>query len=232
LVTSLKPLLFFASKKIPAYESLERQLRNWWIPDPNLDLSEIRELIANHVRINLNYDPDFESPDDMEIEAMNTAFHAIDELIEELEVNLVNYLRLKKYIREVNCHSAYNRLLTDFSDFLRPDELREINNIEARRIFIPEVTRGWPEDVRNGSSIASLLLQGIIKPIGDTPDGKLIEAIAVPWEMIVDILKDEWEQAFRIPPDKWEELIAAAFDRAGYDEVVLTPVIMAATSSQ
>ena len=37
------------------------------------------------------------------------------------------------------------------------------------------------------------------------------------------LLKDNPRLAFEIPSYKWEELIAAAFDYAGYDEVILTP---------
>lgn len=41
--------------------------------------------------------------------------------------------------------------------------------------------------------------------------------------MIVRLLKDDPGQALAISPYKWEELVAAAFDVAGYDEVILTP---------
>lgn len=69
----------------------------------------------------------------------------------------------------------------------------------------------------------TVLVQGVIMPYEETPEGKLIKAVAVPWKMIVHLLKEDLRLAFEIPPYRWEELIAAAFDYAGYDEVILTP---------
>ena len=73
------------------------------------------------------------------------------------------------------------------------------------------------------SDTPMLLLQGVVSPYAETPDGKLVHALAVQWQMIVNHLKKDWRVAFQIPYDKWEEMVAAAFDRAGYDEVILTP---------
>jgi restriction system protein len=36
-------------------------------------------------------------------------------------------------------------------------------------------------------------------------------------------LSKDWRQAFQISPRVWEELIAAAFEQDGYDQVTLTP---------
>ena len=72
-------------------------------------------------------------------------------------------------------------------------------------------------------TLPKLLLQGIITPYAETEEGKLIHALATPWQMIVNHLKRDWNLAYQIPFEKWEELVAAAFDRAGYDEVILTP---------
>lgn len=70
---------------------------------------------------------------------------------------------------------------------------------------------------------AKLLLGAVVEPYGDTSEGQLIRAVAIPWRAIIGLLKRDWSAAYAIPPRKWEELIAAAFDRAGYDEVTLTP---------
>ncbi|MGX1320768.1 restriction system protein [Bradyrhizobium sp. USDA 377] len=40
---------------------------------------------------------------------------------------------------------------------------------------------------------------------------------------MVRVLGQDWTEAFRVPPEKWEEIVAGAFDRAGYDQVTLTP---------
>jgi restriction system protein len=39
----------------------------------------------------------------------------------------------------------------------------------------------------------------------------------------VQRLQSDWTLAYQLPPEKWEEIIAGAFKRARYDEVVLTP---------
>src|SRR2546425_112012 len=72
-------------------------------------------------------------------------------------------------------------------------------------------------------SEAALVVQGVVQPYGSTPEGQLVRAFVLPWRTIVEQLKKDWMQAFKIPPRIWEEMIAAAFDQDGYDEVVLTP---------
>ncbi|MFZ1220084.1 MAG: restriction endonuclease [Chthoniobacterales bacterium] len=70
---------------------------------------------------------------------------------------------------------------------------------------------------------AALLVQGVVQPYGSTSEGELIRALVIPWRTIVERLKKDWSEAFRIPPRLWEEMIAAAFEQDGYDEVILTP---------
>jgi restriction system protein len=70
---------------------------------------------------------------------------------------------------------------------------------------------------------ASLLLQAVIVPGGKTEEGQLIEAVALPWFQIIESLKDDPSLAFQIGPRQWEEIIAGAYDRAGFDDVTLTP---------
>ena len=69
----------------------------------------------------------------------------------------------------------------------------------------------------------TLLVQGVVSPVGATSEGTLIEAVSPVWKMLVSHLRTDPYLAFQIAPRKWEELVAAAFDEAGYDEVVLTP---------
>lgn len=72
-------------------------------------------------------------------------------------------------------------------------------------------------------SEAALLVQGVVEPYAATSEGQLVHAFALPWRTIVTRLKKDWMLAFKIPPRIWEEMIAAAFDQEGYDEVILTP---------
>jgi restriction system protein len=43
------------------------------------------------------------------------------------------------------------------------------------------------------------------------------------WTEIVEQLSSDWARAYELAPAQWEELIAGAFNKANYDEVVLTP---------
>ena len=70
---------------------------------------------------------------------------------------------------------------------------------------------------------ASLLLQAVIIPGARTNEGQLVEAVALPWFDIIESLRRDPSLAFQIKPRKWEEIIAGAYQRAGFDEVILTP---------
>jgi restriction system protein len=58
---------------------------------------------------------------------------------------------------------------------------------------------------------------------GSTSEGDLIEAVAPAWLEIVRQLKVDPDFLFKIDPRKLEELIAGAYHKAGYTDVVLTP---------
>jgi restriction system protein len=68
-----------------------------------------------------------------------------------------------------------------------------------------------------------LSVSSIIIPDREVGEGLLIKSASVVWASIVAELKLDWSRAFEIPPEKWEEIIAGAFDRAGFDQVILTP---------
>jgi restriction system protein len=71
----------------------------------------------------------------------------------------------------------------------------------------------------------NLALHAIIQRYGTTADGELIRAIAPPFlELLKEIERDpKFLFYFTKHPRKFEEFIAAAYDRAGYEEVTLTP---------
>ena len=56
-----------------------------------------------------------------------------------------------------------------------------------------------------------------------TTEGRLIEAVALPWFDIIQLLRNDPSIAFQISPDKWEEIVAGAYRKSGFDEVTLTP---------
>jgi restriction system protein len=73
------------------------------------------------------------------------------------------------------------------------------------------------------AGIAQLLLQAVIVPGARTSEGKLIEAVTIPWFDIIALLKQDPNMAFEISPERWEEIVAGAYHRARFDEVTLTP---------
>jgi restriction system protein len=73
------------------------------------------------------------------------------------------------------------------------------------------------------TSPPQLQITTIIVPGQKTTEGQLVEAVALPWFDIIEILKKDPAAAFQIDPRKWEEIIAGAYKKAGFDEVTLTP---------
>jgi restriction system protein len=77
--------------------------------------------------------------------------------------------------------------------------------------------------VQSIAAISDLLVQTVIVPGEKTAEGILVEAVAIPWFDIIELLKDDPAIAFQIPPHRWEEIIAGAYQKAGFEEVTLTP---------
>ena len=73
------------------------------------------------------------------------------------------------------------------------------------------------------SDTPSLLLQAVIVPGDKTQEGQLVEAVALPWFDIIELLSRDPAVAYQIQARKWEEIIAGAYQRAGFEEVTLTP---------
>lgn len=71
--------------------------------------------------------------------------------------------------------------------------------------------------------ISTLVVSALIIPEAKVADGLSIQTITISWQEIVKHLEKNWDVAHKIPPEKWEEIIAGAFKKEGYDEVVLTP---------
>ncbi len=83
----------------------------------------------------------------------------------------------------------------------------------------------WLNDTPEGqaASVTSLAMQAVVTLGEKTSEGYLIEAVTIPWFEIIEMLKKDSKLAFEIPPRKWEEIVAGAYERAGWDEVTLTP---------
>ena len=99
--------------------------------------------------------------------------------------------------------------------------------IAARRPWTPALgtitVTDTPHPLRTSSPPPQLQIKTIIVPGKKTTDGQLVEAVALPWFDIVEILKKDPSAAFQIDPRTWEEIIAGAYKKAGFEEVTLTP---------
>lgn len=76
-----------------------------------------------------------------------------------------------------------------------------------------------------GLSISSLILPNsqLIVPRRQTAQGILLASTTRLWMEVVRVLSSDWSQAYQIPAERWEQIVAGAFEKAGYDEVTLTP---------
>ncbi len=63
----------------------------------------------------------------------------------------------------------------------------------------------------------------VIVPDKPVTEGILIQSTSLYWTAIVEELKGDWTRAHSIPSRVWEEIVAGAYKKAGFDEVILTP---------
>ena len=73
------------------------------------------------------------------------------------------------------------------------------------------------------SSSTALLMQAVVESESKTDEGIIISAVSLPWLQIVETIKKDPSFAYQISPEKWEEIIAGAYKKSGFDEVILTP---------
>lgn len=87
-------------------------------------------------------------------------------------------------------------------------------------------SRSSPQQISPSNGGPELLLQAEIVHQGDaTNEGVLVRASALPWKEIVGHLARDPKFLFQFvaSPRKFEEFIAACYEKAGFDEVILTP---------
>jgi restriction system protein len=71
--------------------------------------------------------------------------------------------------------------------------------------------------------LPSLTLNAVITTGLRTNEGHLIEAVTIPWFEIIYAISEDPSVAYEVSDRKWEEIIAGAYKRAGFEEVILTP---------
>lgn len=68
-----------------------------------------------------------------------------------------------------------------------------------------------------------LLIQAIVEQTSQANDGDVVLTLEPAWEAILAALAKDPELLRSLTPRQWEELVAASYDKAGFDEVILTP---------
>jgi restriction system protein len=71
--------------------------------------------------------------------------------------------------------------------------------------------------------LPSIVLKALLHTGQSSKEGALVEAVALPWFTILQLMRRDPKSVYQIDPRAWEEIIAGAYTRAGFDEVILTP---------
>lgn len=72
-------------------------------------------------------------------------------------------------------------------------------------------------------SLLPLTFGAIVKFEKAVPDGQLVKFVDPVYTGLIQLMEKNPAIIYEIDPRRWEEIIAAAYDKAGYDEVILTP---------
>lgn len=73
------------------------------------------------------------------------------------------------------------------------------------------------------ADLPQVLLQAVVEEVGHGAEGSLVRTLQPAWQAIIDALARDPNALRALTPRQVEELIAASYDRAGFDEVILTP---------
>ncbi|MDP2406997.1 MAG: restriction endonuclease [Hydrogenophaga sp.] len=120
---------------------------------------------------------------------------------------------------------------SQIEDFLRIEELRRQGKV---RPVSTSVTVRWGAATPISSSFTfrwsdwkedfpHVLVQCLVEPISNAPEGSHIKLIAPAWEALHAALSRNPDALFHLSSRQLEELVAASYDQAGFDEVILTP---------
>lgn len=103
----------------------------------------------------------------------------------------------------------------------------------TRQPLSVSVSSGWKSaeslsaslTLKSGSltTVRPLLVQAIVEAQSQAAEGSLITTLEPAWREIQAALARDPDLLNSLTPRQWEELIAASYDKAGFDEVILTP---------
>lgn len=123
-------------------------------------------------------------------------------------------LEITEYIDEFERRFGLNR---DYLDF---NLLHQFSN-ERELMQILHIATLVTARKKNENPVITL---NALLSFGDkTSEGRLVKAVSVPWFNIIEMINNDPDSIYQIDPFKWEEIIAGAYDAAGFDEVILTP---------
>ena len=96
------------------------------------------------------------------------------------------------------------------------------------RIELPKIApvEGLLASQLFSKNVPEVTLETVILEVGkETAEGQLIDAVGIPWfEIYYELQKNpEFLFQFTKHPRRFEEFIAGAYERAGFDKVILTP---------
>ena len=107
------------------------------INSPKYTLEDIKDMIYDHISEHkkLKNQADYNRTE-------AAAFNAVNNLIEDLEVNITNYKRIKDYLLSYHSFNGFNRLIIDFQMFLNKRELLHLID-HGTIIFGADKTEHW-----------------------------------------------------------------------------------------
>jgi restriction system protein len=107
---------------------------------------------------------------------------------------------------------------SDFATPHRPARAKDLSHPTDTRPGAP-----GPETPQTPLPVEVLVQSAIVLHGPSVEDGALIQSVTVAWFEIIKQLDRDPHILSKIPPRKVEELIAGAYERAGWPEVILTP---------
>lgn len=91
------------------------------------------------------------------------------------------------------------------------------------RVLPREAINYLAEKLDDARKKASITLSSVIIPERNVTEGILVKSASIVWARIVEELEADWTKAHQIPSQVWEEIVAGAFKKAGFEDVILTP---------
>ncbi len=123
-------------------------------------------------------------------------------------------LEVTEYVEELERKFGINNSHLDFHllhDFSNERHMMDVLKIVTMTVF------------NQKHQNPSITLKALLSFSDKSSEGRLVAAVGVPWFNIINMINKDPESIYQIDPFKWEEIIAGAYDAAGFDEVILTP---------